>query len=505
MYLARAKSADKNIVDRRKRMRNPDVSRTIKETRAKLSESGSADFSEEILRKHASALVVAGPFIPLMLLVTAGIAILAGFGYQSIVWALAAMLTYGYLCFAANRLTTTDYGKANLLSFSRMLMAGHFLTGLAWTWFAAFKCDECGIAQVSVIQAVILLLAMASTTMLTSTLRGALLVIYSMPVAAFTVFTTNMANPVELAMTLTLYAGLFFFTFVEKYIGRSASQAMTHQAEKDTLIADLATAKSMSDEARNRAEEANLAKSRFLASMSHELRTPLNAILGFSEVMAHEVLGPMENATYKEYAQDINTSGQHLLNLINEILDLSRIEAGRQTLSEECIKLTDIAEDAIHLMTLKARAKDIKIVNLFEPAMPVIWADERSVRQISLNLLSNAVKFTPPGGQIIVRVGWTNGGGQYISVKDDGPGIPEDEIPIVLSAFGQGSIAIKNAEQGTGLGLPIVQAMMQLHGGIFELRSKLREGTEALAIFPRSRVATAMKKINEANKVTQAV
>jgi two-component system, cell cycle sensor histidine kinase PleC len=238
--------------------------------------------------------------------------------------------------------------------------------------------------------------------------------------------------------------------------------------------------------------------------MSHELRTPLNAILGFSEVMAHEVLGPMENATYKEYAQDINTSGQHLLNLINEILDLSRIEAGRQTLSEECIKLTDIAEDAIHLMTLKARAKDIKIVNLFEPAMPVIWADERSVRQISLNLLSNAVKFTPPGGQIIVRVGWTNGGGQYISVKDDGPGIPEDEIPIVLSAFGQGSIAIKNAEQGTGLGLPIVQAMMQLHGGIFELRSKLREGTEALAIFPRSRVATAMKKINEANKVTQA-
>ena len=501
MYLARAKSADKNIVDRRKRVRNPGVSRTIKETRAKLSASGTADFSEEVLRKHAKALVTAGPLIPLMLLVTAGISILVGFGYQSIVWSLVAMVSYGFLCFSADRLTKTDYGKANLVTYSKLLLAGHFLTGLTWTWFAAFKCSECGIAQVSVIQAVILLLAMACTAMLTSTLRGALLVTYSMPVAAFTVFTTHMANPVELAMTLTLYAGLLFFTFVEKYIGRSTSQTLTHQAEKDALIADLATAKSMSDEARNRAEEANLAKSRFLASMSHELRTPLNAILGFSEVMAHEVLGPMENATYKEYAQDINTSGQHLLDLINEILDLSRIEAGRQTLSEECIKLSDITEDAVHLMTLKARAKDIKIVSLFEPSMPAIWADERSVRQISLNLLSNAVKFTPTGGEIAVKVGWTNGGGQYISIKDDGPGIPEDEIPIVLSAFGQGSIAIKNADQGTGLGLPIVQAMMKLHGGVFELRSKLREGTEALAIFPRSRVATAMKKLAEANQI----
>ncbi len=504
MYLARAKSADKNIVDRRKRVRNPSVSRTIKETRAKLSEGGTADFSEEILRKHANALVSAAPLIPLMLMATAGISVLTGFGYQSIVWAFVATLAYGYLCFVADRLKKTDYGKANLAMFTKLLLVGHFLAGLVWTWFASFDCTECGIAQVSVIQAVILLLAMACSAMLTSTLRGALLVTYSMPVAAFTVFTTNMANLVELAMTLTLYAGLFFFTFVEKHIGKSTSEAFTHQAEKDALIADLATAKSMSDEARNRAEEANLAKSRFLASMSHELRTPLNAILGFSEVMAHEVLGPMENATYKEYAQDINTSGQHLLDLINEILDLSRIEAGRQTLSEECVRLTDIAEDAVHLMTLRARAKDIKILSLFEPSMPTIWVDERSVRQISLNLLSNAVKFTPNGGSITVKVGWTNGGGQYISIKDDGPGIPEDEIPVVLSAFGQGSIAIKNADQGTGLGLPIVQAMMKLHGGVFELRSKLREGTEALAIFPRSRVATAMKKTSEANQLAQA-
>jgi len=123
--------------------------------------------------------------------------------------------------------------------------------------------------------------------------------------------------------------------------------------------------------------------------------------------------------------------------------------------------------------------------------LPALLADERAVRQITLNLLSNALKFAPTGGTVRVRVGWTAGGGQYVSVKDNGPGIPADEIPVVLSAFGQGSIAIKSAEQGTGLGLPIVQGLLELHGGKFDLRSKLREGTEVFAIFPASRVLDA--------------
>jgi two-component system cell cycle sensor histidine kinase PleC len=244
----------------------------------------------------------------------------------------------------------------------------------------------------------------------------------------------------------------------------------------------------MSDEARRRAEEANLAKSRFLASMSHELRTPLNAILGFSEVMANEVLGPMGNPTYRDYAGDVHESGQHLLNLINEILDLSRIEAGRYQLNEEPVTLLALAEDSCHMMELRARNKDIKIIQEFEPTLPRLFADERAVRQILLNLLSNAIKFTPSEGEVRVRVGWTAGGGQYVSVKDNGPGIPADEIPVVLSAFGQGSIAIKSAEQGTGLGLPIVQGLIAMHGGDFQLHSKLREGTEAIVIFPPTRV-----------------
>jgi two-component system, cell cycle sensor histidine kinase PleC len=285
---------------------------------------------------------------------------------------------------------------------------------------------------------------------------------------------------------------LVFFSIVSSYLNTSARTALSFQSEKDNLIAALETAKAMSDEARRRAEESNLAKSRFLASMSHELRTPLNAILGFSEVMANEVLGPLPNQTYKDYANDIHGSGQHLLDLINEILDLSRIEAGKHQLTEEQVNLAHVADDCIHMMQLKAKGKNLRILQLFEPALPPIWVDEKAVRQVSLNLLSNAIKFTPAGGEIKVKIGWTAGGGQYLAVVDNGPGIPDEEIPIVLAAFGQGAIAIKSAEQGTGLGLPIVQALMHMHDGGFELKSKLRVGTQAIATFPAARVMDSL-------------
>jgi two-component system cell cycle sensor histidine kinase PleC len=336
---------------------------------------------------------------------------------------------------------------------------------------------------------VVIILVMAITAIISSALRAAILAAFALPVLTYTLLAwTHFDNPVQATMVIMLVAGLAFFYLVATRLNQSVAITLALQAEKDALIAELETANAMSDEGRRRAEEANLAKSRFLASMSHELRTPLNAILGFSEVMAKEVLGPIQNGTYREYASDIHASGEHLLNLINEILDLSRIEAGRYSVNDEPVLLTDIASECIHMMNLKARNKDIALIPQFETGMLRLMADERSIRQILLNLMANAVKFTPPNGKIHVKVGWTAGGGQYISVRDTGPGIPPEEIPIVLSAFGQGSIAIKNAEQGTGLGLPIVQALVHIHDGEFHLFSKLREGTEALATFPRSRV-----------------
>ncbi len=177
-----------------------------------------------------------------------------------------------------------------------------------------------------------------------------------------------------------------------------------------------------------------------LATMSHELRTPLNAIIGFSEVLKSELLGPHTVPQYKEYAGDIHSSGQHLLNLINELLDLSRIEAGKYELNEEAVSLIDIAEDCRRMVEIRAKAKGIELSFTYANNLPKLWGDERAIRQVVLNLLSNAIKFTPQSGKVALVVQRSNDGGQLISVRDNGPGIPEDEIETVLSSFGQGSL-----------------------------------------------------------------
>ena len=279
-----------------------------------------------------------------------------------------------------------------------------------------------------------------------------------------------------------------YFIFLAKGLNATVTAMLEFRAEKDALIAQLEEAKAISDEARRRAEDNNLAKSRFLANISHELRTPLNAILGFSEVTMLEMMGPVGKPVYKEYAQNIHSSGQHLLHVINDILDLSRIEAGKHELRPEATSLKAVAEDCHRLLKLRAEGKQLKIIEAFEDHLPPLWADEKSLRQIALNLLSNALKFTPPGGSITLRVSATSDGGQMFSVKDTGPGIPREELPRVMQAFGQGSLAYHSAEGGTGLGLPIVKSLVELHGGHFVLQSELRIGTEAIVIMPRQRV-----------------
>jgi two-component system cell cycle sensor histidine kinase PleC len=289
-----------------------------------------------------------------------------------------------------------------------------------------------------------------------------------------------------------------YFALLAHRLHSTTLATLEARAEKDALIAELEQAKAISDEARHRAESANVAKSRFLAQMSHELRTPLNAILGFSEVMKSEIFGEHAVGVYKSYSADIHNSGVHLLNLINEILDLSRIEAGRYELNEEAVSLVHVVADCHHLLKLRASSRGITIREVFEQGMPRIWGDERATRQIVLNLLSNSIKFTPQGGEIWLKVGWTASGGQYLSVKDNGSGIAEDEIPIVLASFGQGSNSIKSAEQGAGLGLPIAKSLIDMHGGTFTLRSKLRVGTEVIVTFPPERVMSALAPMEEA-------
>jgi two-component system cell cycle sensor histidine kinase PleC len=496
MALQRSTIADKNIVDRTKAHRNSDVARAVRRTRDRLSQkAGNPVFDRELLKLHAHAMINSATAIPLLVILIAAAGVLGGMSGDILIWALITVTCYAWLAVLARRTDRMDSSDIDAATARRDFLLAHFASGVGWAYFASLGCDACGVDQFPVVKAVVLLLAMAATAIIASSLRGALVATFALPVGVYAIMGARVWVPVEAIMVALLIVALPFFGYVATHLYKSAIMLLSFRSEKDGLIAELETAKSMSDEARRRAEDANLAKSRFLASMSHELRTPLNAILGFSEVMSNEVLGPMKNDTYREYANDIHDSGQHLLDLINEILDLSRIEAGRYQLNDEPVSILSIVEDCCHMMELKARNKDIRIVQDFEPRLPRVYADERAVRQITLNLLSNAVKFTPTGGEVRVRVGWTAGGGQYISVRDNGPGIPADEIPIVLSAFGQGSIAIKSAEQGTGLGLPIVQSLIALHGGEFELHSKMREGTEAIAIFPPTRVMEVLPAI----------
>src|SRR3954466_9002175 len=253
----------------------------------------------------------------------------------------------------------------------------------------------------------ILVIVAAITAMLSATVPAAVYAGFA-PLSAWAVgFAWTHRHVDALILAVMAVSAQVFFAVLAQRLYSSALTNFQARAEKDALFAELEQAKANSDEARRRAEEANLAKSRFLATMSHELRTPLNAILGFSEVMQGELFGPHSVSAYKEYSNDIHSSGQHLLMLINEILDLSRVEAGRCELKEESVSLSGIIEDCCRLLTLRARKRDIMISEAVEPDLPRIWADERAIRQVVLNLLSNAIKFTPQGGQVTMKLGWT--------------------------------------------------------------------------------------------------
>jgi two-component system, cell cycle sensor histidine kinase PleC len=343
----------------------------------------------------------------------------------------------------------------------------------------------------------VMLLVIAVSSMLASSVPIAA-VASTLPVSAAVALTFALRrNLHDYILAIMAATAQGYFSLLAYRLYSTTLATLVARAEKDALIGELETSKAISDEARRRAEAANVAKSRFLAQMSHELRTPLNAILGFSEVMKGEIFGSHQVPAYKEYAADIHNSGVHLLGLINEILDLSRIEAGRYELNEESVSLAHVVGECAHLLQMRAKSRGLTIHELYETDMPRLWADERAVRQICLNLLGNAIKFTPQGGEIWIKAGWTASGGQYVSVKDTGPGIPEDEIPIVLASFGQGSNSIKSAEQGAGLGLPIAKSLVDLHGGTFTLKSKLRIGTEVVVTFPPERVMSALAPLTE--------
>jgi two-component system cell cycle sensor histidine kinase PleC len=262
---------------------------------------------------------------------------------------------------------------------------------------------------------------------------------------------------------------------------RQSQQTLERQTAE---LADLAEKYA---EEKTRAEDANAAKSKFLANMSHELRTPLNAIIGFSEIMESGMFGPLGAEKYIEYSRDIRESGEYLLDVINDILDMSKIEAGGIRLSPEAVELDSLLADCIRVVSTRASEKRLTINAEVEPGIH-LNADRRALKQIALNLLSNAVKFTPDGGAVTVQ-GRLRGRAVIIGIKDDGIGIPRQALQKLGRPFEQVESQLTKRHQGSGLGLAIAKSLVELHGGTMRIRSRLGRGTLVMVRLPADAAA----------------
>src|SRR6476469_1109495 len=448
----------------------------------------SSELDHELLLMFAKNELSTAVTTPLLAVIVAVGAMFWAPPAQLLLWLATLFLAKGLLVHLCRQFLREPREEAKSPSWRTKIIVAEFLYGVSWAAVAFVSAGNAGEAAHTFVFATLIIVI--SMRMLFAAPVMPIVYAGTLSMAAAIVIRFAMLdNPFYWAMAAMAVGVYIYFVWMMSVTNATVTAMIAFRAEKDALIAELEQAKSISDEARLRAEEANHAKSRFLATMSHELRTPLNAIIGFSEIMrAHD------NPVYKQYANDIHQSGQHLLTLINEILDISRIESGRYELHETPVALAMVVEDCQRLMRLRSETKGLRIVEAFELDLPQLWADERAMRQICLNLLSNAIKFTPPNGKITLTIRRTPSGGQCLSVKDTGPGIPEQEIPRVLKSFGQGSLAHQTAEGGIGLGLPITKGLTELHGGTFDLKSRLGRGTEVIVSFPRKRVMEALSR-----------
>jgi two-component system cell cycle sensor histidine kinase PleC len=291
-----------------------------------------------------------------------------------------------------------------------------------------------------------------------------------------------------IAILLSLFALQLFFD----------ARRLTHRLDEDSrlrfevedLARELEEARDEALRKRFEAETANASKTAFLANMSHELRTPLNAILGFSEIIAKECFGPAGSPRYKEYAGDIHSSGAHLLSLINDLLDVAKIEAGRMEIEPEELDVRKTFDTALKIIGAKARERHQELVIEIDPSAPSLYADERSLKQILINLVSNAVKFTPEGGRITVVASRARCGGFQVMVEDNGPGIPRDKIDKIFKPFSQVDNRYDRQGGGTGLGLALVRGLAELHGGRAWIESEYGKGCRAYVVMPQRGAAS---------------
>jgi signal transduction histidine kinase len=306
-------------------------------------------------------------------------------------------------------------------------------------------------------------------------------------------------DPAELAIAVAGVAALIvgaglMVALVDHHLSlqsaREAARLRRYISELETAQSELKATSNVLRGALAAADAANEAKSQFLATMSHELRTPLNAVIGFSQLMEHEMFGPLGDARYRRYIGDIHGSAVHLLGLINDILDISRLDAGKAELQRDTFDLADVLREAMKMVSRQAAEGGVTLAEHFEAGLPPLRADRRRIMQVAINLLSNAVKFTPAQGRVTVGARRTVTGVEFF-VEDTGIGIAEADIPKAFERFGQVDSRLARRYQGTGLGLPFASQLVELHGGTLTLQSAVDVGTTVTVRLPASCVAAA--------------
>ncbi|MCC6920676.1 MAG: HAMP domain-containing histidine kinase [Alphaproteobacteria bacterium] len=391
---------------------------------------------------------------------------------QSLAWLMAMLGAALVQHVACTRLLKLEQGAA-WRSAARFMIGASLLHNMIVSAFTVILWRS-GANEINL---VLLMISMASVTFSVS-LTSSSLVLFPVNIAIYT--------GTSIAMCL-IEGGAFFnavgvlgtlYCVVVANSGYSGYLRMRSMLmlgyERDGLIAKL--------------RDASRAKSAFLANMSHELRTPLNAILGFSEIIKDEIMGPAAGPLYRGYAGDIHSSGQHLLGLVNDILDLAKIEAGRFEIADSTFAVEDLVDEVFKLMRVQARKSRVLLAKDIGRSISIRW-DRRAAKQILLNLMSNALKFTPAGGHVAVSAGMAADGGAWVRVKDSGCGIDPKDHGRVFETFGQARHDIAVSDKSTGLGLPIARGLVEAHGGAITLESAVGRGAAFTIHMPADRVA----------------
>jgi signal transduction histidine kinase len=302
---------------------------------------------------------------------------------------------------------------------------------------------------------------------------------------------------IAVASVTMLILGLSFAgTIIDQVLAnrnaREAERLRRHVAELEETKRDLEVKTAEVTLALEAAAAGSQAKSQFLAAMSHELRTPLNAIIGFSELLKREMFGPLGDGRYRDYAQNIYDSGNHLLGLINDVLDFSKLEAGRFELQDDTVDLARTIADTVGIIGHQVEHSGLRLTVEVAQPLPLVRADDRRLRQILLNLIANSIKFTPEGGEVRISAS-ADIQGVTLAVADTGIGMSAEDIPTALDRFGQIDSRLSRKYDGTGLGLPLSKRLAELHGGSLEITSAIGAGTTVTVRLPRERIIGALR------------